>query len=91
MPIRQRARSSLRVLLIRKEFKQGNPEDDPRREFESLVNTEGIQTLGIIKVSMNWFESLVNTEGIQTFAPSRGVPYSFESLVNTEGIQTFRL
>ena len=34
--------------------------------FESLVNTEGIQTKGKKQDSTEVFESLVNTEGIQT-------------------------
>ena len=34
--------------------------------FESLVNTEGIQT-SLLSTADHWqFESLVNTEGIQT-------------------------
>ena len=34
--------------------------------FESLVNTEGIQTAVNSSVFLFLFESLVNTEGIQT-------------------------
>ena len=34
--------------------------------FESLVNTEGIQTTVFHAVEQSKFESLVNTEGIQT-------------------------
>ena len=34
--------------------------------FESLVNTEGIQTRLECEQSTEKFESLVNTEGIQT-------------------------
>ena len=34
--------------------------------FESLVNTEGIQTVCRINCLWKMFESLVNTEGIQT-------------------------
>ena len=42
-----------------------------RPEFESLVNTEGIQTFWACDFETTVFESLVNTEGIQTL-PSRG-------------------
>ena len=34
--------------------------------FESLVNTEGIQTCHTSTGTVRTFESLVNTEGIQT-------------------------
>ena len=34
--------------------------------FESLVNTEGIQTSPLAQTEWMVFESLVNTEGIQT-------------------------
>ena len=37
-----------------------------RPEFESLVNTEGIQTCSFLFLADISFESLVNTEGIQT-------------------------
>ena len=36
------------------------------KRFESLVNTEGIQTMDLRKEPDKEFESLVNTEGIQT-------------------------
>ena len=36
------------------------------QKFESLVNTEGIQTTSMTMCQITWFESLVNTEGIQT-------------------------
>ena len=39
---------------------------EPEKEFESLVNTEGIQTVRAKKEKCVQFESLVNTEGIQT-------------------------
>ena len=40
--------------------------DSIKSRFESLVNTEGIQTIvGGIQTQLQ-FESLVNTEGIQT-------------------------
>ena len=35
-------------------------------QFESLVNTEGFQTLCCLQGSYLMFESLVNTEGFQT-------------------------
>ena len=41
---------------------------EPDKEFESLVNTEGIQTVRAKKEKCVQFESLVNTEGIQTYA-----------------------
>ena len=56
--------------------------------FESLVNTEGIQTRYSHSIPGRQFESLVNTEGIQTSAGARRRGVVFESLVNTEGIQT---
>ena len=34
--------------------------------FESLVNTEGFQTIKKGAAHTIWFESLVNTEGFQT-------------------------
>ena len=77
----------LRDLLISKEFKI------PRVTkatlwFESLVNTEGIQTPRIHGLPQGQFESLVNTEGIQTHGMRIILVRLFESLVNTEGIQT---
>ena len=45
--------------------------------FESLVNTEGIQTSSDILIEYCTFESLVNTEGIQTqyrSTPTGGCP-----------------
>ena len=56
--------------------------------FESLVNTEGIQTNTSCQSKRKWFESLVNTEGIQTWHLLSLHEVKFESLVNTEGIQT---
>ena len=58
--------------------------------FESLVNTEGIQTSRHFTDSYQQFESLVNTEGIQTMLFQCINTIQFESLVNTEGIQTYR-
>ena len=59
--------------------------------FESLVNTEGIQTFWACDFETTVFESLVNTEGIQTNEAWQAGDVVFESLVNTEGIQTFSL
>ena len=56
--------------------------------FESLVNTEGIQTILHHSMLHHLFESLVNTEGIQTQMNGKDAQRMFESLVNTEGIQT---
>ena len=36
-------------------------------EFESLVNTEGFQTVHVGEIRGRPFESLVNTEGFQTY------------------------
>ena len=60
----------------------------PLDMFESLVNTEGIQTSWFENYIGETFESLVNTEGIQTVPVSSAPVCKFESLVNTEGIQT---
>ena len=59
--------------------------------FESLVNTEGIQTQSGSKFLKIPFESLVNTEGIQTRLECEQSTEKFESLVNTEGIQTVQV
>ena len=75
-------------MLIRKEFKQYRRVTQIRLKFESLVNTEGIQTLMFIAGKKSEFESLVNTEGIQTRLCVEMHASLFESLVNTEGIQT---
>ncbi len=56
--------------------------------FESLVNTEGFQTIHIGFRIHQRFESLVNTEGFQTGVPCVVPSAWFESLVNTEGFQT---
>ena len=61
---------------------------EPDLRFESLVNTEGIQTRDYDFIRFRMFESLVNTEGIQTIPPPSSNRPTFESLVNTEGIQT---
>ena len=79
----------LRVLLIRKEFKLYGMTYRPLDMFESLVNTEGIQTSWFENYIGETFESLVNTEGIQTFIYDKFTDTRFESLVNTEGIQTY--
>ena len=75
-------------MLIRKEFKQYRRVTQIRLKFESLVNTEGIQTQFLLAFIYNVFESLVNTEGIQTRLCVEMHASLFESLVNTEGIQT---
>ena len=75
-------------MLIRKEFKQYRRVTQIRLKFESLVNTEGIQTRLCVEMHASLFESLVNTEGIQTTSGQHRSNSSFESLVNTEGIQT---
>ena len=56
--------------------------------FESLVNTEGFQTIPLLQSPKEAFESLVNTEGFQTAKPDSLPDFEFESLVNTEGFQT---
>ena len=56
--------------------------------FESLVNTEGFQTVRYAECKLCLFESLVNTEGFQTWVSGYTLAYRFESLVNTEGFQT---
>ena len=58
--------------------------------FESLVNTEGFQTVNVEEYWGKGFESLVNTEGFQTFKGLRKTTQQFESLVNTEGFQTIK-
>ena len=75
-------------MLIRKEFKQYRRVTQIRLKFESLVNTEGIQTHTWKMNTRPTFESLVNTEGIQTRLCVEMHASLFESLVNTEGIQT---
>ena len=75
-------------MLIRKEFKQYRRVTQIRLKFESLVNTEGIQTRTMNRKYNAEFESLVNTEGIQTRLCVEMHASLFESLVNTEGIQT---
>ena len=75
-------------MLIRKEFKQYRRVTQIRLKFESLVNTEGIQTRLCVEMHASLFESLVNTEGIQTIHIALRSSAWFESLVNTEGIQT---
>ena len=75
-------------MLIRKEFKQYRRVTQIRLKFESLVNTEGIQTEVQWSSHCDRFESLVNTEGIQTRLCVEMHASLFESLVNTEGIQT---
>ena len=75
-------------MLIRKEFKQYRRVTQIRLKFESLVNTEGIQTRVSARRQALKFESLVNTEGIQTRLCVEMHASLFESLVNTEGIQT---
>ena len=75
-------------MLIRKEFKQYRRVTQIRLKFESLVNTEGIQTNEAWQSGDIVFESLVNTEGIQTRLCVEMHASLFESLVNTEGIQT---
>ena len=77
----------MRVLLIRKDFKHTDNDTDVE-EFESLVNTEGFQTLKSWFSLLLLFESLVNTEGFQTARYGCIIRYGFESLVNTEGFQT---
>ena len=57
-------------------------------QFESLVNTEGFQTVQSGLAQITSFESLVNTEGFQTLPKPRVQKLVFESLVNTEGFQT---
>ena len=61
------------------------------RSFESLVNTEGFQTMVYLQRLHERFESLVNTEGFQTPYLMWQYSYQFESLVNTEGFQTSHL
>ena len=56
--------------------------------FESLVNTEGFQTVHMGEIRGRPFESLVNTEGFQTGEVKTQTCMKFESLVNTEGFQT---
>ena len=53
-------------MLIRKEFKLSLVLACLIVGFESLVNTEGIQTDAQYTEHAEPFESLVNTEGIQT-------------------------
>ena len=60
----------LRVLLIRKDFKQWAICPRTQSAFESLVNTEGFQTKQRRIYSCKPFESLVNTEGFQTIKRS---------------------
>ena len=59
-------KTSLRVLLIRKDFKRCRMDCEKQDWFESLVNTEGFQTLHLWNTNEGLFESLVNTEGFQT-------------------------
>ena len=86
--IRHCLKLGLRVLLIRKDFKQQSGVLSYLQEFESLVNTEGFQTKKPICNSIRMFESLVNTEGFQTRFLVDVLQPVFESLVNTEGFQT---
>ena len=58
------------------------------QKFESLVNTEGFQTIRRDESNPISFESLVNTEGFQTRGICPCIRTSFESFVNTEGFQT---
>ena len=59
--------------------------------FESSVNSEGIETLGLILHNLHLFESSVNSEGIETGQPEPLEKSRFESSVNSEGIETFIL
>ena len=58
------------------------------KQFESSVNSEGIETRQIDFVQEYMFESSVNSEGIETCTIWKHSRYWFESSVNSEGIET---
>ena len=58
------------------------------KEFESSVNSEGIETQRTWISNVLSFESSVNSEGIETQPHLALVTYQFESSVNSEGIET---
>ena len=57
-------------------------------QFESSVNSEGIETRIASDRDHRWFESSVNSEGIETSYPVIWLANLFESSVNSEGIET---
>ena len=57
-------------------------------EFESSVNSEGIETADGVIRTMTLFESSVNSEGIETGFDAECTASMFESSVNSEGIET---
>ena len=57
-------------------------------EFESSVNSEGIETPFQDKYPSREFESSVNSEGIETVQDGNLATDEFESSVNSEGIET---
>ena len=58
-------------------------------EFESSVNSEGIETYTTFGRLLQAFESSVNSEGIETRRIKEYQHHAFESSVNSEGIETF--
>ena len=59
-------------------------------QFESSVNSEGIETNHYIEGSNRMFESSVNSEGIETQPSTASHNSMFESSVNSEGIETVK-
>ena len=59
-----------------------------QNQFESSVNSEGIETEMNEWFANKLFESSVNSEGIETWNPCAFSACSFESSVNSEGIET---
>ena len=57
-------------------------------QFESSVNSEGIETGVAMPCLLPGFESSVNSEGIETGFQPYFTCIMFESSVNSEGIET---